>query len=266
MSNATAAAPARATKTPARAKTTTARNPAHPPTEQISDANTATLSERSVASTGATLLAQAVALINGEEGSHYGATLLELGHKVLLQLSEGTGVMGDPQASFNFAASACKGALAIEFLNSPDAVHRKQLISTAFDLLENASTSYDATLHPCVEAAAAIEAGARQFRDRPSPPIRRVKDGIQPHGITHQQLVSVCEVAAGNLATLDQLLMLAQRSDEAFDTSVIIDAAHAIARHVGGMVDTAAGESILGGHNRWNFGPLFAELGKAGEA
>ena len=262
MSNATAAAPARATKTPARAKA----HPAPAPTHQIDDANVASGSERSVASTGATLLAQAVALISGEEGSHYGATLLELGQKVLLQLAEGKNAMGDAQASFNFAASACKGALAIEFLNSPEAFHRKQLVTTAFELLENASTSYDATLHPCVEAAAAIEAGARQFRDRPSPPIRRVENDVPPQGITHEQLVSVCEVAAGNLATLDQLLMLAQRTDEEFDASVIIDAAQTITRHVGGMVDTAAGEQVLGGYNRWNFGPNFADLGKAGGA
>lgn len=266
MSNATAAAPVRATKAPARAKATTARDPAHPPTEQIADANTATLSERSVASTGATLLAQAVALINGEEGSHYGATLLELGQKVLLQLSEGEKVMGDAQASFNFAASACKGALAIEFLNSPDAVHRKQLITTAFELLENASTSYDATLHPCVEAAAGIEAGARQFRDRPSQPIRRVDDGAQGQGLTRKQLISVLEVAAGNLSTIDQVLMQAQAEKEPWDLAVLIDAAQALVRHCGGMVDTAAGEAILGGHDRWNFGPNFADLGKAGAA
>ena len=109
-------------------------------------------------------------------------------------------------------------------------------------------------------------AGQRQFRDLPQPPVRRVDDAAQPQGLTRKQLVSVLEVAAGNLATLDQLLMLAQRTEDDFDTSAIIDAAQALARHCGGMVDAAAGEAILGGRDRWNFGPDFADLGKAGAA
>lgn len=118
-------------------------------------------------------------------------------------------------------------------------------------------------------AATAIEAGARQYRDRPTPPIRRVEDDSEDMGrsaLTRKQLLCVLEVAASNLATIDNILMQAQTEPDSWALSGLVDAAQALTRHCGGMVDTAAGAGILGGHDRWNFGPNFADLGKAGAA
>jgi len=112
-------------------------------------------------------------------------------------------------------------------------------------------------------------AGARPFRDRPQPPIRRVGaddeyDG--PCSLTKSQLLMAMETAAGDLDTINQLLMQAQAEQDDASAWLFVNAAQALTRHCGGMVDAAAGESILGGHDRWNFGPNFATAGKAGAA
>lgn len=112
-------------------------------------------------------------------------------------------------------------------------------------------------------------AGARPHCDRPTPPIHRAEEDAEHQGpckLTRSQLVMVLEVAAGNLATLDQLLMQAQEEKDSICISVLIDAAQAIVSHCGGMVDTAAGAAIIGNHDRWNFGPNFAKASKVGAA
>jgi hypothetical protein len=116
-------------------------------------------SERTVAATGASLVGQAIAAINSEDGAAYAADLLKVGRKALQQASEGVVVEECIRDVFFLAAAVCTGALAIEQQESPSASHRHQLISTAFELLNNAGLSYDCQLHECTEAAAAINAG-----------------------------------------------------------------------------------------------------------
>jgi len=166
MSDCTVGAPVRATKAPTRAKA--APSPA-PLVAPAVGAN-----EQAIAATGAALLEQAAQCIHTESGTVYAGTLLELGQKLLQQASAGNVSMGSIQEVFYFAAGTCTGALAIEQRDFPGALHRHHLISTAFELLNNAGLSYDCDINANAVAAAAVEAGARQFRDRPSPPIRRV--------------------------------------------------------------------------------------------
>ncbi|MDR6767698.1 hypothetical protein J2W88_002979 [Acidovorax delafieldii] len=231
--------------------------------------STAAKEELAIAANTAALLSQAAGLINDEVGAVYASTLLEFGKKVLQQVVDGSLRMGTVQEAFFYAAGACAGALAIEQRDHPSARHRHQLIDAAHQVLNNAGLSYDCELNANDVAAAAIDAGARQFRDRPTPPIRRVKDDseeVGPAALTRKQLLSVLEVAASNLATIDNILMQAQTEKDSWALAGLVDAAQALSRHCGGMVDTAAGEAILGGHDRWNFGPNFVDLGKAGEA
>lgn len=118
-------------------------------------------------------------------------------------------------------------------------------------------------------AAAVIEAGARQFRDRPAPPIRRMEEESEITGhraLTRKQLLCVLEVAASNLSAINNILKLAQDEPASFALSGLVNAAQALTRHCGGMVDAAAGAAILGGHDDWNFGPNYADLGKVGAA
>lgn len=117
--------------------------------------------------------------------------------------------------------------------------------------------------------ALTTSAGARKSREQPTPLIRRVEEDAEHDGpsvFTRKQLLCVLEVAASNLSTIDHILMMAQTEKEPFALSGLVDAAQALTRYCGGMVDSAAGEAIIGGHNRWNFGPNFADLGKAGAA
>jgi hypothetical protein len=116
-------------------------------------------SERTVAATGASLMGQAAQAIRSEDGNAFAGELLQLGQKILQQASEGVLPLGGIQDVFFFGAGACTGALAIEQRDFPSASHRHQLITTAFELLNNAGLSYDCELYECAEAAAAINAG-----------------------------------------------------------------------------------------------------------
>lgn len=112
-----------------------------------------------------------------------------------------------------------------------------------------------------------VEAGARQFRDRPSPPIRRTEGPADGHGpYNHAQLRSIITGIAGVAYTLDRVLMSAQVAENDWDISVLIDTAQLLARQLGGMADSAVGGQIYGTHDTWNYGPNFAALGKAGAA
>lgn len=116
-------------------------------------------SERAVAATGASLLGQAAEAVKNENGNAFAGELLQLGQQILQQASEGVLTLGGIRDVFFFGAGACTGALAIEQRDFPSASHRHQLITTAFDLLNNAGLRYDCELHECTEAAAAINAG-----------------------------------------------------------------------------------------------------------
>ncbi|CAN7370259.1 hypothetical protein [Acidovorax sp. LjRoot117] len=129
--------------------------PVNPP------ASLSTASERTVATTGADLMRQAAALVREEDGGDYADPLLEFGQKALCRLAEGLSPECTPRDVFLSAAAACQGALAIDRSQHPVHVPRHQLMLSAFELLSNAALSYDTPLRPCVEAAAAIDAGAR---------------------------------------------------------------------------------------------------------
>jgi len=129
------------------------------------------VSERKVAATGVSLLEQAIKAINDEDGAAYAADLLKLGQTALQKASVGVVTEGCIRDVFFLAAAVCSGALAIEKQESPAATRRHQLIMTAFEMLNNAGLSYDCELHPCTEAAAAIEAGARLAK-QPAPVAR----------------------------------------------------------------------------------------------
>lgn len=77
------------------------------------------------------------------------------------------------------------------------------------------------------------------------------------------QLEAVCKTIAGRMATLQQLIMIANSScHEEFERSACTDAAEALATSIGAMADQATGGDTIGDTNRWNYGPHFAELGK----
>lgn len=82
-------------------------------------------------------------------------------------------------------------------------------------------------------------------------------------GYSAEQLKSILEIVAGRTRTLQQLLMLALGDDEPCMQSVTLDAACIIATSIGAMTDTAVGEAIIGGHDTWNYGPLFSNAGTA---
>ena len=89
-----------------------------------------------------------------------------------------------------------------------------------------------------------------------------------PHaitGYTAAQLTTVLETIASRARTLDKLLMMLQGNDikDAYARAILIDAAQEGACAIGAIADDAIGGAIYGDANCWNYGPNFADAGKA---
>ncbi|RYF52806.1 MAG: hypothetical protein EOO27_27725 [Comamonadaceae bacterium] len=241
----------RATKALPRAKAAPSPAPLAAPAV---DAN-----EQAIAATGASLLGQAAQCIHAESGTVYAGTLLELGQKLLQQAAAGNVTMGSMQEVFYFAAGTCTGALAIEQRDFPEALHRHHLISTAVELLNNAGLSYDCEINANAVAAAAVEAGARQYRDRSAPPIRRA----EREGYTPEQMRAVLEFVACKASTLEDLLIVAAETTSVGPTLTLIHSAQNLTQFIGAASDRAAGEGVLGDFEDWAHGPNFPRKGGA---
>ncbi|MFT4265713.1 MAG: hypothetical protein QM586_00595 [Xenophilus sp.] len=84
-----------------------------------------------------------------------------------------------------------------------------------------------------------------------------------PKGLNADQFEAVCETIAGRAETLHQLIMLSNSTcHDDFVRGVCADAADALVLAIGAMADGAIGGGIIGGANRWFYGPSFADLGK----
>lgn len=78
-----------------------------------------------------------------------------------------------------------------------------------------------------------------------------------------EQYKIVLERVASCSAALQSVLDQAIESDGQ-EAANLIDAGKMLATYIGGMADNAVrpGGAIIGGHDRWNFGPNFAAAGK----
>jgi hypothetical protein len=86
--------------------------------------------------------------------------------------------------------------------------------------------------------------------------------------LTAEQYQAVLQGVAGQMATLERLLMLLQTevADDDFARSTCLDAARLICTSVGAITDSASGSDVVGDADRWHFGPNFRELGKLQQA
>ena len=196
------------------------------PALQIQDSSPITSpSERTVAATGASLLGQAAEAIKNEDGNAFAGELLRLGQKILQQASESLLTLGGIRDVFFFGAGACTGALAIEQRDFPAATHRHSLIQTAFELLNNAGLSYDCELHPCAEAAAAINAGQAMQQITP-PAVKPLTRPRQNERSTERARelanAAICHVEAAK--TVLEMLTNDNAGDEALAVARLTDA------------------------------------------
>ncbi len=108
-------------------------------------------------------------------------------------------------------------------------------------------------------------AGIKTFRDRPTPPIRRVEQA--PPGKTHAQLRRVLEFVAQQAGNVNEMLMLMQADSKiSYDSQVLLGGAQAITQYIGAAADDALGGDIVGDFERWTYGPNFADSGKGASA
>ena len=152
---------------------------ARPPTHAHSANPLPTSSERTVATTGMSLMGQAIDAISDENGTAYAMELLKAGRKMLQMALEGDTTLGNLQDVFFFTAGTCTGALLLEQRDHPEATHRHELMSTAFELLNNAGLSYDCELNANDVAAMAIDAVAC-LSTHPAPSARRTPAKNEP--------------------------------------------------------------------------------------
>lgn len=77
------------------------------------------------------------------------------------------------------------------------------------------------------------------------------------------QLQMFLEQVAGQAATLNEILMMAQCSQEEWERDRLVNAAQVIAQGIGCFADHSTGEGIVGGTGRWVCGPAFEKAGGA---
>lgn len=82
--------------------------------------------------------------------------------------------------------------------------------------------------------------------------------------LTVEQYKIVLERIAGCSAALETVLAKAIDEDTSQEVANLIDAGKMLSTYIGGMADNAVrpGGAIIGGHDRWNFGPNFTTAGK----
>lgn len=106
--------------------------------------------------------------------------------------------------------------------------------------------------------------GAKPFRDRPTPPIRRdPAAALEPGQLSRAQLQLFMQQLAGGLGTVNQTLQMAQTSDEDWQRQRLLDAAQLMTQSLGAIADHASGSTICGSIGDWICGPFFNELGDA---
>ena len=106
--------------------------------------------------------------------------------------------------------------------------------------------------------------GAKPYRDRPTPPIRREPVQAKAGQLTRTQLLAFVETMAGSLGTLNETLMMAQTAEADWQRERLLDAGQLMAQSLGAMADHMAGSDINGSIGRWMCGPSFDEMGRVG--
>lgn len=256
MTNATAVAPMRTNKAAPKIKALPSTAPAPLPAQAQHQDDGPTADELLVA---ATLREQVQAIYN----AHH-AELCADGSELLHASADALDAPREAFVALYRARCLVAGAIAVERASNADSASIPHLVAV-HQTLDSACLSYNVEMEPSESMAEGIRAGQRQFRDRPSPPIRRVGDPANgPYN--ELQLRSVLEHVAGVALTLDRVLMSAGTAEEGWDTNVLIDAAQHLARQVGAMADSAIGGQIYGTSETWLYGPNFAAEGKAGAA
>ncbi|MFA9287751.1 hypothetical protein ACCQ08_23425 [Comamonas sp. SY3] len=109
-------------------------------------------------------------------------------------------------------------------------------------------------------------AGIKTFRDRPTPPIRRIEQAPPP-GKTHAQLRRILEFVAQQAGTVNELLMQMQTDSQIrYESQVLLGGAQAVTQYIGAAADDALGGYVVGGFERWTYGPNFADADKGASA
>lgn len=161
------------------------------------------------------------------------------------------------------SAGTCLDAAPSEFV--PDAISAAGLLEHADQFAQRLFSAIGG-LPQTLEDLRALTtyAGAKPYRSRPTPPIRRDPAAtLEPGLLSRAQLLRFMEELAGGLGTINQTLKMAQTSEEAWRSRSCLDAGQLMVQSLGAIADHASGFTIGGSIGDWVCGPYFDELGDA---
>ena len=176
-----------------------------------------------------------------------------------------------PPAPLDGLALICHHLGTVEpYLESADDVDLHVAISASALLAHAQQLAH--RLHAAIEGlpgtledlrALTTYAGAKTYRDRPTPPIRRDPAAtLEPGQLSRAQLQLFMEQVADGLKTTNQTLKMAQTSDEAWQRQSCLDAGQLMVQSLGAIADHASGFTIGGSIGDWVCGPFFNDLGE----
>lgn len=183
-------------------------------------------------------------------------TLLDLAVDALQRFSAtaaGAEDTGGPAADLAYEIAALlAGALALDVVDTPEAIDRHVMLEHAYKLMDEAAMSFGLMSGPCVALAIGVQAGA-------------VTKATKCYSV--QQLHEALELIACRASTLESMLIdLGERcvgTVPASELATAVNGATIVANSIGGVADEMSGGDIVGNWETWTFGHNFAKAGKA---
>lgn len=80
---------------------------------------------------------------------------------------------------------------------------------------------------------------------------------------SYKQLQMFLTEIAGQLSSLNDILVMAQCAEEDQERERLVNAAQVMAQSIGCVADHASGAGVIGDVGRWHCGPGFAQAGGA---
>lgn len=90
-----------------------------------------------------------------------------------------------------------------------------------------------------------------------------IEQTAAPERYSYGQLQMFLEELAGQMAALNDILVMAQCSQVDWERARLVNAAQVMAQSIGCVADHAAGAGVIGGIGHWHCGPAFEQAGGA---
>lgn len=165
------------------------------------------------------------------------------------------------EEAIHLAASLINGCIHIERAADVDSLIAA-VLEAQYALLESASISYGFGQGGCEALATGIRAGVKLHRDPPQPPA----SGAHPAqmDLLATQYRIVLESVATHAKSLNELLLIALKKGDGFDSEAALGGAESISKLIGALADSANDGAVGGDLIDWVCGPSFRAEARGG--